>query len=81
LRTKERYATGLELVLRERLGKIDELTALVDRLRQQNKKLDAECEHLVEMVRFAPQLRLGAHDAKPPGFSWFYRRLAVLLCV
>jgi len=41
----------LELLLRERLTRIDNLTAQVDQLRQQNHKLDAECEHLVEIVR------------------------------
>jgi septal ring factor EnvC (AmiA/AmiB activator) len=51
LRTKERCVTGLEIVLRERLGRIDDLTAQVDRLRHQNRKLDAECEHLAELFR------------------------------
>jgi len=38
-------------VLHERLERIDQLTAQVDQLRQRKQKLDAECEHLAEIVR------------------------------
>jgi hypothetical protein len=38
LRNKEHYASGLEVLLRERMERIDELTAQVDQLRHQNKK-------------------------------------------
>ena len=51
LEDREGAVGRLELLLHERLTKIDALTAQVDQLRQQNHKLDAECEHLVEIVR------------------------------
>jgi hypothetical protein len=41
----------LEVLLRERLNRIDDLTAQVDQLRQRNRKLDTECERLAEIVR------------------------------
>ena len=37
-------------------GRIDELYAKIEQLREQRKRLDAENEHLAEMVRFTPQL-------------------------
>jgi uncharacterized membrane protein YebE (DUF533 family) len=37
-------------------GRIDELYAKIEQLREQKKRLDAENEHLAEMVRFTPQL-------------------------
>jgi septal ring factor EnvC (AmiA/AmiB activator) len=51
LQTSERYRTGMEVVMNARLERISKLTATVDLLRAQNKKLDAECEHLAEIVR------------------------------
>jgi hypothetical protein len=39
LRNKEHYASGLEVLLRERMERIDELNATIDRLRQQNQQL------------------------------------------
>ena len=39
LRNKEHYASGLEVLLRERMERIDELNATIDRLRQQNRQL------------------------------------------
>ena len=54
LQKQERYATGLEIALSTRLERIDELTGTIDRLREQNKRLDRENEHLAEMIRFAP---------------------------
>jgi predicted nuclease with TOPRIM domain len=69
LRNKQTYTAGLEILLHERLGKIDELNGKIDQLREQVRKLDQENDRLVEMIRFAPQLRLGPREAKPPGFS------------
>ena len=43
----------LEVLLHDRLNRIDELNAQVDRLRQQNRQLDAEADRLAEMVRFS----------------------------
>jgi len=43
----------LEVLLHERLNRIDELNAQVDRLRQQNRQLDAEADRLAEIVRFS----------------------------
>jgi hypothetical protein len=40
----------LKFLLRERLNKIDQLNATIDRLREQNKRLDAEAERYAEMV-------------------------------
>ena len=54
LTSKQQYGSRLELLLRERMERIDELTAQVDQLRHQNKKLDAEAEHLAAMLRCAP---------------------------
>ena len=42
LRNKEHYASGLELLLHERLEKIDELNATIDRLREQNRRMTVE---------------------------------------
>lgn len=54
LQTAERHRIGLEVMLNVRGQRIDTLTEQVDRLRQQNQKLDAECEHLAKMARLAP---------------------------
>jgi hypothetical protein len=49
-----RRANGrLKLLLRERLARIDELTAKVDQLRAANQKLDAEANHLAALVRMS----------------------------
>ena len=37
LRNKEHYASGLEVLLRERTERIDELNATIDRLREQSR--------------------------------------------
>jgi septal ring factor EnvC (AmiA/AmiB activator) len=42
LRNKEHYASGLEVLLRERMERIDELNATIDRLREQNRRMTAE---------------------------------------
>jgi septal ring factor EnvC (AmiA/AmiB activator) len=54
LQTAERHRVGLEVMLDARLERIDKLTAQVDQLREQNRKLDQEAERLAEMIRFAP---------------------------
>ena len=55
LKIKSVYAGRLEALLRMRTEKIDELTAQVDQLRMQNRRLDEEAEHLAAMVA-RPQL-------------------------
>ena len=57
LRIKTLYAERLEYLLRERLTRIDELTAQVDQLRCRNKQLDAATEALCQMLAAPP------HDA------------------
>jgi chromosome segregation ATPase len=56
LSTKQQYAGGLEYLLRERLTKIDELNGKLEQSRERIKQLDAENEHLVDMIRIMPQL-------------------------
>jgi hypothetical protein len=53
LENKKGAVGRLEVLLHERLNRIDELNAQVDRLRQQNRQLDAEADRLAEMVRFS----------------------------
>ena len=54
LKTKQGHVQRLQVLLCSRLQKIDELTGEVDQLRHQNRRLDAENEHLCEMVRLSP---------------------------
>jgi septal ring factor EnvC (AmiA/AmiB activator) len=54
LTIKTNFANGLQLALAERHAKIDALTAKVDSLREQNRRLDAKAERLAEMVRLSP---------------------------
>ena len=49
----ERLAVA-ELVLRQRLETIDQLNGKLEQSRAQIRRLDQECEHLVEMVRLSP---------------------------
>ena len=53
LRHQQDFVSRLKFLLSERLNKIDQLNATIDRLRDQNRKLDAENEHLCEMVRLS----------------------------
>ena len=46
----------LELLLHERLTRIDALSNALAQVREQNRRLDQENEHLAEMIRFTPQL-------------------------
>ena len=55
LTSKQHYAERLEYLLHQRMERIDQLTAQVDQLRHQNKKLDAEAEHLAAIIA-APKL-------------------------
>ena len=48
--TKQGANGRLKLLLRERLTRIDELTAKVDQLHATNQKLDAEAEHYFQML-------------------------------
>ena len=51
LANKQGHVGRLEVLMRERSERIDELNGKIDQLREQNKRLDAENEHLLEMVR------------------------------
>jgi septal ring factor EnvC (AmiA/AmiB activator) len=50
LRNKERYATWLQVLLRERLERIDQLTAQVDQLRQHSRHADEGAENMAMFV-------------------------------
>jgi hypothetical protein len=51
LTNKTGYAATLELVLHQRMERIDELANTIATLRDQNRRLDQECDRLAEMVR------------------------------
>ena len=55
LATKTQYADRLQYLLHKRTQRIDELTGTIDQLREQNRRLDAEAEHLAAMVAAAEQ--------------------------
>ena len=50
LRNKERYATGLEILLRQRNERIDQLTAQVDQLREHSRHTDEKAQHMAMFV-------------------------------
>ena len=50
LSNKERYASGLEILLRQRNARIDQLTAQVDQLRQHSRHADEGAEHMAMFV-------------------------------
>jgi hypothetical protein len=50
---REGHVGRLQFLLRERLNKIDQLNAVIDRLREQNRRLDAEAERYAEMVKLS----------------------------
>jgi hypothetical protein len=56
LRTKQIYCERLEHLLHQRCEMIDALHGRIDQLRDQNKKLEIEAEHLADMIRIMPQL-------------------------
>lgn len=51
---KEGYVGRLEYLLSLRTARIDHLTSMIDKLRDQNKRLDQEAERLAEMVKLSP---------------------------
>ena len=53
LRHQQDFVGRLKFLLRERLNKIDQLNATIDRLREQNRRLDAEAERYAEMVKLS----------------------------
>ena len=57
LTNKQGYAERLEVLLRERMERIDELTGRIDQLRERNKRLKAEAEDLAAMVAGPSMLR------------------------
>jgi hypothetical protein len=54
LEHKTQCVSRLEILVAERNACIDALHCRIDRLREQNKRLDAEADRLAEMVRLAP---------------------------
>jgi hypothetical protein len=64
LATKTLYASRLEVLLRERLAKVDELNAKLETARAANHRLEQECEHLAAMVA-APLIIARVPDAPP----------------
>jgi hypothetical protein len=53
LENKDGAMRRLELVVRERNQRVDKLIATIDRLRDQNRRLDEEATRLAEMVRLS----------------------------
>jgi len=54
LTNKEGYADRLEVLLRARTERMDELANTIATLREQNRRLNEEADHLAEMVRMSP---------------------------
>ena len=54
LHLKTQYAQRLEYLLHERSERIDELTGRIDQLRERNKRLEAEAEHLAKIAADRP---------------------------
>ena len=55
LQNKEHRVSGLEMILRERLKRVDELTQKLEQARAANHRLEEECEHLAQLVANSPQ--------------------------
>jgi hypothetical protein len=53
LENKGGHVERLKFLLSERLTRIDQLNATIDRLREQNRRLDAEAERYAELVRLS----------------------------
>ena len=53
LQHQQDFVSRLKFLLSERLNKIDQLNATIDRLREQNRRLDAEAERYAEMVKLS----------------------------
>jgi hypothetical protein len=60
VRNKERYASGLEILLRQRNERIDQLIAQVDQLRGHSRHADEGAEYMATFVGLMLDL-----DAKP----------------
>ena len=54
LASRQQYAERLEVLLRERLERIDDLNGKLEQAREQNKRLKAEAEHLAQLVAAPP---------------------------
>ena len=54
LETKQGAVGRLEVLVRQRSNRIDELNGKVEQLRHQNRQLDQENESLAELVRSSP---------------------------
>jgi hypothetical protein len=54
LTTAKQSAGRLRYLVRERSERVDQLTARVDQLRDQNRRLDQEADRLAEMIRLSP---------------------------
>jgi cell division protein FtsB len=54
LKHKQDFVGRLEFLIHQRNEMIDALHGRIDQLREQNKRLDVENEHLCEMVRLSP---------------------------
>ena len=54
--TKQSFADKLTYLLRQRSERIDELTSKLAQVREQNRRLDEENEHLADLIKFEPQL-------------------------
>jgi hypothetical protein len=50
MRLKVLYAERLEIALHQRNERIDQLFAQLQSAWQQNRKLEAECEHLAQLI-------------------------------
>ena len=50
LTNKQDYAERLEILLRERMERIDDLNGKLEQAREHNKRLKAEAEHLAAIV-------------------------------
>jgi chromosome segregation ATPase len=51
LGNKQRHVGQLKTLLHQRTERIDELANVIATLRDQNQRLDQECDHLAEMIR------------------------------
>jgi hypothetical protein len=59
LRNKERYASGLELLLRQRNEQIDQLHSQLDQLRLKNNQSHEEAQHMAMFVGIILDLEEG----------------------
>jgi hypothetical protein len=62
LRNKEHYAGKLEILLRQRNKRIDQLTAQVDQLRQHSRHADEDAQHMAMFVGLLLELPSAARS-------------------